>query len=214
VSNSAATLASHYSVGSKQAGRSLYHEEVGVETSGLSDHRPIDFRLVKKKPEVEPAMKPKVYIETSVISYLVADMSENVRISGHQLATHDFWELLPDFNVFISDTVVEEASKGDEGKAQDRLWGIRDFPVLEIDEKTQALAIQLVSGEAIPARCPEDALHIAVAAINEVEFIVTWNFKHINNPFMMRKISDIVTNAGYRMPVICSPEEFMEAEHD
>lgn len=159
-------------------------------------------------------MKPKVYIETSVISYLVADMSENVRISGHQLATKDFWELLPDFDVFISDTVVEEASKGDEGKAQQRLRKISNFTVLEIDEKTQELAVQLVQGKAVPERCPEDALHIAVAAVNGVEFIVTWNFKHINNPFMMRKISDIVTSAGHPMPVICSPEEFMEAEHD
>lgn len=159
-------------------------------------------------------MKPKVYIETSVVSYLVADMSENVRISGHQLATREFWELLPTCNAFISDTVVEEASKGDESKAQKRLWKIRDFPVLEIDEKTQALAIQLVSKKAIPEKCPEDALHIAVAAINEMEFVVTWNFRHINNPFMMRKISAVVTDEGYPMPVICSPEEFMEAEHD
>jgi hypothetical protein len=71
-----------------------------------------------------------------------------------------------------------------------------------------------VGEKAIPEKCPEDTLHIAVAAINEIEFIVTWNFKHINNPFMMRKISDVVTSAGYSMPVICSPEEFMEAEHD
>lgn len=141
-------------------------------------------------------------------------MSENIRIGGHQLVTHDFWEILPDFDVFISDTVVEEASKGDEEKVQKRLWTIRDFPVLEIDEKTQELAIKLVREKAIPEKCPEDALHIAVAAINEVEFIVTWNFKHINNPFMMREISNVVTNAGYLMPVICSPEEFMEAEHD
>lgn len=141
-------------------------------------------------------------------------MSDNVRISGHQLATHAFWQLLSDFDVFISDTVVEEASKGDEGKAQKRLGRVRDFPVLEIDEKTQALAIQLVQGKAVPERCPEDALHIAVAAVNDVEFIVTWNFKHINNPFMVRKISEVVTGAGYLMPVICSPEEFMEAEHD
>jgi hypothetical protein len=141
-------------------------------------------------------------------------MSENIRVSGHQLTTHDFWKSIPEYTVFISDTVVEEASRGDAEKVQKRLWSIRDFSVLEIDEKTQQLAIKLVRDKAIPEKCPEDALHIAVAAINEIEFIITWNFKHINNPFMMRKISDSVTNAGYSMPVICSPEEFMEAEHD
>ena len=156
-------------------------------------------------------MKRTIYIETSVISYLVADMSENIRIGGHQLATHDFWKSVPEYNVFISDTVVEEASRGDERKVQKRLWAIRNFSVLEIDSKTQELAIKLIREKAIPEKCPEDALHIAVAAINDIEFILTWNFKHINNPFMMRKISDVATNSGYAMPVICSPEEFMEA---
>lgn len=159
-------------------------------------------------------MKKTVYIETSVVSYLVADMSDNIRIGSHQLSTRDFWQQLPDFDISISDTVIEEASKGDENKAQQRLLRIRDFRVLEIDEPTQALAIQIIKAGAIPTKFPEDALHIAVAAINDIDFIVTWNFKHINNPFMMRKISEVVTGKGYSMPVICSPEEFMEAQHD
>jgi hypothetical protein len=95
-------------------------------------------------------MNRTIYIETSVVSYLVADMSDNIRVSGHQLATHEFWKILPEYEVFISDTVVEEASKGDEGKIQKRLRLIRDFRVLEIDEKTQALAIKLVGEKAIP----------------------------------------------------------------
>lgn len=159
-------------------------------------------------------MKKLVYIETSVVSYLVADMSDNIRIGGHQLATHGFWDALPAYEVYISDTVVEEASRGDEDKVQRRLWAIRDFNLLEVDQKTQKLAIGLVREKAIPEKCPEDALHIAVAAVNNIEFIVTWNFKHINNPFMMRKISEVVVACGYSMPVICSPEEFLEAEHD
>jgi hypothetical protein len=123
-------------------------------------------------------------------------------------------EINPRINVFISDTVVEEASCGDEEKVQERLWAIRSFSILEIDLKTQELAIKLVREKAVPEKFPEDALHIAVAAINNVEFILTWNFKHINNPFMIKKISEVITNSGYSMPVICSPEEFMEARHD
>ena len=114
VSNSAATLASHYSVGSKQAGRSLYHEEVGVETSGLSDHRPIDFRLVKKKPEVEPAMKPKVYIETSIVSYLTARPTNDLLAAAWQNATCEWWEVRKkDYELVTSALVREEAAKGD-----------------------------------------------------------------------------------------------------
>ncbi|CAK8724389.1 MAG: PIN domain-containing protein [Candidatus Electronema aureum] len=159
-------------------------------------------------------MKRTIYIETSVISYLAAEMSENIRISSHQLVTHAFWKTLPNYNVFISDTVVMEASCGDAGKVQRRLWEIRDFSVLDTDAKTQELAKSLIREKAVPEKCPEDAVHIAVAAAHDIEFIVTWNFKHINNPFMMRKISSVVTNHGCSMPVICSPEEFMEAEHD
>ena len=159
-------------------------------------------------------MKRTIYIETSVVSYLVAEMSENILVSGHQLVTHSFWKTLSNYSVFISDTVVMEASCGDAEKAQRRLWEIRDFSVLEADIKTQELAKSLVSEKAVPEKCPEDAVHIAVAAVHDIEFIVTWNFKHINNPFMMRKISSVVMKHGYSIPVICSPEEFMEAEHD
>ena len=159
-------------------------------------------------------MKRTIYIETSVISYLTAEMSENIRISSRQLVTHAFWKTLPSYRVFISDTVVIEASCGDAGKAERRLWELRDFSVLDTDAKTQELAKSLVREKAVPEKCPEDAVHIAVAAAHNIEFIVTWNFKHINNPFMMRKISSVVTKHGCSMPVICSPEEFMEAEHD
>lgn len=155
-----------------------------------------------------------MYIETSVVSYLVADVSENIRIGSHQLATYEFWHALPKFEPYVSDTVIEEASHGDEKKAKERLVAIRDIQVLEIDRNTQELAGILVKEQAIPQQFPEDALHIGVAATNSIEFVITWNFKHINNPFMIRKISSVVSNAGYPMPVICSPEEFMEAEHE
>ncbi len=59
---------------------------------------------------------------------------------------------------------------------------------------------------------PEDALHIAVAAVNNVDFIVTWNFKHINNPALKRYIGNVVLGMGYGMPEICSPEELEEAD--
>ena len=84
---------------------------------------------------------------------------------------------------------------------------------MEISDSTQALANILISESAVPEKCPEDAIHIACAATHGMEFIVTWNFKHINNPFMIKRITSVVEKAGYSMPVICSPEEFMEAEN-
>ncbi len=159
-------------------------------------------------------MKKTVYIETSVISYMISAPSGNIRISGHQIATHELWRELPRYQVFVSDTVVEEASCGDKEKARKRLELMHDFEVLEIDIKVQALANELVKAKTIPSKYPEDALHIAVAAVNGIDFILTWNFKHINNPFMMREISDVVTQAKYIMPVICSPEELLGGDYE
>jgi predicted nucleic acid-binding protein len=99
------------------------------------------------------------------------------------------------YRVYVSDTVVEEASRGNEDQAQKRLHAVKLSEVLEISEAVQILASHLLLHSAIPEKCPEDALHIACAAVNKIEIILTWNFKHINNPLAM--------------PVICSPEEFL-----
>ena len=113
-----------------------------------------------------------------------------------------------------SDIVVDESSRGDQQQARKRLEQIQDFDVLEISEPVQLLAGKLIAEKAIPKTCPEDALHIACATVNRIDFILTWNFKHINNPFMIRKIERVVHDSDYEMPVICSPEEFLEAEHE
>lgn len=155
----------------------------------------------------------KIYIETSVVSYYVADRSESIRIAGHQLSTLAMWKCLEEYDVYISDIVVEEASRGREDQAILRLNAIKDFEVLEIDDKVGELAELLLRKKAIPEICPEDAMHIAVAAVNEIDFIVTWNFKHINNPFMEKKICQIIEENGGRCPVMCSPEE-LAGEND
>jgi predicted nucleic acid-binding protein len=144
---------------------------------------------------------------------LVASYSENIRVAGHQIATREFWKQLQPYQVYISDTVVEESSRGDRNKAALRLEAISEFDILEITDSVEHLANDLLSDLAVPEKCPEDALHIACAAANEIHFIITWNFKHINNPFMIKQITNVVEKAGYSMPVICSPEEFMEAQN-
>ena len=156
----------------------------------------------------------KLYIETSVVSYHVSERSENIRIASRQIATNEIWENLSKFEVFISDMVVEEASKGNQGQANLRLEAIKDFIVLEINDKVEALARLLVSKNAIPPNSPEDALHIAAAAVNAIDFLVTWNFKHINNPFMKNKIRGTIEAEGYKYPVICSPDELLGGDDE
>jgi predicted nucleic acid-binding protein len=157
-------------------------------------------------------MKQKIYVETSVVSYLVAKPSKNLVIAAHQASTMDMWNKIDDFDVYISDIVIQEASNGDKIQASHRLQIIQELPVLKIDDEIKELAKLLIAGKAIPEKCPEDALHIAIAAANGMDVIVTWNFKHINNPITRVKIRQIVEGNGYVCPEICSPEEFLGDE--
>ena len=156
-------------------------------------------------------MKRRVYIETSVVSFLTARPSSNVVLAGHQISTRDFWIHRDRYELFISEMVVRECERGDAERAKLRTDAIDGLPLLDIDSETEALATELVRKKAVPENSVEDALHIAVAAVNNVDFIVTWNFKHINNPAMKRHIGNVVRGMGYGMPEICSPEELEEA---
>ncbi len=154
-------------------------------------------------------MKQNIYIETSVISYLVANTSKNLVIAAHQASTADMWKQIDKFDVYISDIVIQEASKGDKKQSCERLNIVEKIPVLKIDDEAKELARALLEGKAIPEKCPEDALHISVAAVNGIDAIVTWNFKHINNPFTRKMIRNIIESKGIGCPEICSPEELI-----
>jgi len=157
-------------------------------------------------------MKSRIYIETSVISYLVARPSKNIVIAAHQASTLDFWNRLHEHEVFVSDIVIQEVSKGDKAQAKHRCQMIEPFQVLEIDDEVKEIAHTFLIDKAIPEKCPEDALHIAVAAANGMDAIVTWNFKHINNPFIRKRIRQLLEEIGWACPEICSPEEFLGDE--
>ena len=106
--------------------------------------------------------------------------------------------------------MYEEAGKGDPNQAKMRLAAIEPFPMLDIDDEAGFLAGKIIAGRGIPVDYPEDALHIAVAAVNGIEVVITWNFAHLNNPFTRRAIRRIVEGEGYVCPEICSPEELLE----
>jgi hypothetical protein len=158
-------------------------------------------------------MGAKVYIETSVVSYYTARPNRDVVIAGHQQATHDFWiRLGRDFEPLVSAVVLAESGKGNAEEAKKRLGAIDSFRVIQITPEAQGLARQIVTGRGVPEEYPEDALHIALAAIGGVDFLVTWNFAHINNPFTRMMIRQIVENEGYVCPEIVSPDELLGEE--
>jgi len=155
-------------------------------------------------------MKRKVYLETSIVSYYTARPSRDLVVAAWQEVTHEIWPTLQsDFDCYISALVIQEASRGDKDAAAKRLSVLTGIPVLEISDQTQELANSLISSGAIPETAEEDAVHIAVASLNGMEFLLTWNFSHINNAFKKFKIIKAVEDHGLVPPEICSPEEFV-----
>ena len=134
-------------------------------------------------------------------------------VAGHQNTTRELWlKLTTDFETYISALVYEEAERGDPQQAKLRIEALKPFRMLDTDEEAQALAEKIIAGKGIPEEYPEDALHIAVAAVNGVDVLITWNFAHLNNPFTRMIVRQIVENEGYLCPEICSPEELLEVD--
>lgn len=151
-----------------------------------------------------------VYIESSVISYITARPSRDVVTSARQAITIEWWETYKDsFEVFISELVLEEIGTGDRQASSNRLAIVEDIPILVTTDNTVALAKALISSSAIPVSSTEDALHISIAAVQGVDFLLTWNFKHINNANTRNKIADVINRMNFRNPILCSPEELV-----
>ncbi|MBF0203586.1 MAG: type II toxin-antitoxin system VapC family toxin [Desulfamplus sp.] len=156
-------------------------------------------------------MKKKVYIETTVISYLAARLSKNTIVAGRQVLTQEWWdEYRHSFDLVVSELVFQEAEVGDPEVAQRRINYIKDIASIEISDEAVVLAEILVNRGVIPDKYAEDALHIAVCAVNGIDFLVTWNCKHIANAVLRHKIENIVESQNYQCPIICTPAELME----
>lgn len=157
-------------------------------------------------------MAKRVYIETSVAGYFTARPSRDIVVAGHQEATRTLWPKFgTEYEAYISALVYQEAGRGDPDQARARLVALRPFHMLDIDEEARLLAEKIIAGGGVPGEFPEDALHVAVAAVNGLDVIVTWNFAHLNNPFTRTLVRRIVENEGYLCPEICSPDELLEA---
>jgi hypothetical protein len=158
-------------------------------------------------------VKAKVYIETTVVSYRTSRRSRDIVVAGHQEVTREFWALLGlDFEPYASALVLAECGEGDPGQAEKRLQVLSSFRVIQITREAETLARRIIDGHGIPEEAPEDALHIALAALGGVDFLVTWNFMHINNPFTRMMIRQIVQDEGYVCPEIVSPDELLGQE--
>ena len=160
-------------------------------------------------------MKPVVYIESSLISYLVSRPSRDVIVAGRQAVTLEWWDNEKErFDLRVSALVEEEIGRGDPSAAERRLALIEGIPSLATTESALFLAERLIAKKAIPAGSEDDALHIAIAATQGVDYLLTWNFKHINNAETKKTITRVVESLGYVCPLLCSPEELGGASND
>lgn len=160
-------------------------------------------------------MKPNVYIETSVIGYLTSWPRQDVIVAGHQNTTKQWWATTDErFELFVSQLVVRECSNGDSDAIRDRLESIEGIPVLPITTDAESLAEALLQGQAVPENQPNDALYIAMAATHGVQYLTSWNFRHIVNASLRPAIERICHDSGFNPPVICTPEELLENNDD
>ena len=157
-----------------------------------------------------PGLKPKLYLETTVPSYLTAWPSRDLIRAGHQQITGEWWRTRKaDFDIFVSQFVLDEAAAGDPEAARHRLAALQDFPLLDITDDVDELAAAFIKTLALPPKAVTDAAHIAVAAVHEMHFLLTWNCTHIANAEMAVAIEQVCREHGLACPVICTPEELM-----
>jgi hypothetical protein len=155
-------------------------------------------------------MKSKVYIETTIVSYLVASPTRNIIQAAHQQITRQWWERRDRFELYVSRAVVAEARRGDPDAAARRLGALRGIPRLAGGRRVVDLARDLVRRGVLPVQARMDAAHVGIATANGMEYLLTWNLRHLANATIRGKIEEAVRAAGMVPPIICTPEELME----
>ena len=155
-------------------------------------------------------MKSKVYIETTIVSYLTARPSRDLIVVAHQQLTREWWEQRRTaFELFVSPLVLDETGAGDPQMAEVRLTELAEIPVLALTEDALALAEDLVENGPLPKNASEDALHIAIATVYGIDYLLTWNCRHMANAQMRQAVASRCASRSYEAPIICTPEELM-----
>lgn len=155
-------------------------------------------------------MKPRLYLETSIISYQVARSSRDIITLARQQQTHDWWDRRRHaFDLFVSQIVLDEVAIGDRAAAGLRLDLIRGLPLLDVTPESLELARVILKSAGLPRQAGADALHIAVSTLHGMHFLLTWNSKQIANAEHRQRVEKACRQAGYEPPVLCTPDELM-----
>jgi predicted nucleic acid-binding protein len=156
-------------------------------------------------------MHPRVYIETTIVSYLTSKPSRDLIMAGHQQITRDWWDQCRfKYELCLSQLVLREAGDGNAQAAQERLEILATMTILEVTEDVVKLAEEFVQSGTLPAKAGNDAIHIAAAAVHQIPYLLTWNCRHMANATIRAQIEAVCVQLGYKAPAICTPEELME----
>lgn len=151
-----------------------------------------------------------LYIETSVVSYLTSAPSRDLVVAAHQQITHEWWETRrPDYELFVSDIVFEEASRGDVEQARKRVAALSGISLLESNETARSVAHLILESGILPQQAAVDAAHVGVAVANRIDYLLTWNCRHLANARIRGRIEALCRAHGFRPALICTPEELM-----
>jgi predicted nucleic acid-binding protein len=160
------------------------------------------------------AMKPKIYLETTIPSYLTARPTRDPIRAEHQRLTREWWDHFRSrFDLYVSDLVIDEVSQGDRAAAMRRLEILKDIPVLESTFAAKILSGDLLRGVPLPPRAAVDSLHIATAIVGGMDFLLSWNCTHIANPSLAAAMTRVSLAAGYGTTVICTPEDILRSRN-
>jgi hypothetical protein len=152
----------------------------------------------------------RVYIETTIPSYLAALPSRDLLQAARQQITHDWWNNeRQKFALCISQIVLDEAMAGDADAAQRRQPFLQDLPLLDLTEAVDGVAKSIMDTGLLPQKAMRDAVHIAVSSVHGIDILLTWNCRHIANATIMKELSEAVARSGYELPILCTPEELL-----
>lgn len=155
-------------------------------------------------------MKSRLYLETTIPSYLTSRPSRDLVIAAHQQLTREWWEQRRSaFHLHVSQLVLDEVGAGDPIAARERLETLRDVPLLDITAEVSEVASGILASGRIPRKAATDAAHIAIASVHGMDFLVTWNCAHIANAANAKALASICQEHGFECPVICTPAELM-----
>ena len=159
-------------------------------------------------------MPPRVYLETTILSYLTSLPSRDVIVVAHQAITHDWWDIRRTaFDLFTSQIVVDECEAGHPEAARRRLEALSGIQLLDPTDDALTLAQELLSAGCIPTKASADAAHIALATVHGMDYLLTWNCAHIANAEMRPRIARLASSRGYTLPGLCTPEELMGGDN-